>query len=143
MYEIIYCYFNNLLEHKFNNELNTFYINKEYYFRKNKSLIIRIINYPYQILEKIKYCFPDLAIFIEKVGVFNGLEELYENMDNFNIIIINKKIYLVAENLNKLYYLIELIDKYKTLSEYSYDTLNSINDVKYLQNMEQEKFRKL
>jgi hypothetical protein len=143
MYENIYCYFNNLLEHKFNNDLNTFYINKEYYFRKNKSLIIRTINYPYQILEKIKYCFPDLAIFIEKIGVFNDLEELYKNMDNFNIIIINKKIYLVAENLSKLYYLIELIDKYKTLSEYSYDTLNSINDVKYLQNMEQEKFRKL
>ena len=143
MYENIYCYFNNLLEQKFNNELNTFYINKEYYFRKNKSLIIRTINYPYQILEKIKYCFPDLAIFIEKIGVFNNLEELYENMDNFNIIIINKKIYLVAENLNKLYYLIELIDKYKTLSEYSYNNLNSINDIKYLQNMEQEKFRKL
>jgi len=143
IYENIYKYFNNLLDNKFNEELNTFYINKEYYFRKNKSLIIRNIDYPYKILEKIKYCFPDLVIFVEKIGIFNNLEELYENMDNFNIIIVNKKIYLIAENLNKIYYLIELIDKYKILSEYSYDNLNKIDDVKYLQNMEQEKFRKL
>jgi putative hydrolase of the HAD superfamily len=143
IYENIYKYFNNLLDNKFNIELNTFYINKEYYFKKNRSLIIRTIDYPYQILEKIKYCFPDLAIFIEKVGIFNNLEELYKNIDNFNIIIINNYVYLCAENLNKIYYLIELIDKYKILSEYSYDNLNKIDDVKYLQNMEQEKFRKL
>lgn len=143
IYENIYKYFDSLLDNKFNIELNTFCINKEYYFKKNKSLIVRTIDYPYQILEKIKYCFPDLAIFIEKIGIFNNLEELYQNMDNFNIIIINKKIYLCAENLNKMYYLIELIDKYKILSEYSYDNLNKIDDVKYLQNMEQEKFRKL
>ena len=143
IYENIYNYFNNLLQYKFNKELNTFYINKEYYFKKNKSLIIRNVDYPYKILEKIKYCFPDLAIFIEKIGIFNNLEELYKNMDNFNIIILDKKIYLISENLTKHYYLIELIEKYKTLCEYSYDNLNSINDIKYLQNMEQEKFRKL
>ena len=143
IYENIYSYFNNLLENKFNSELNTFYINKEYYFKKNRSLVVRTLDYNYEILEKIKYCFPDLAIFIEKIGIFNNLEELYENIDNFNIIILNKEVYLLSENLNKIYYLIELIDKYKTLCEYSYDNLNSINDVKYLQNMEQEKFRKL
>ena len=143
IYENIYKYFNNLLDNKFSEELNTFYINKEYYFRKNKSMIVRNIDYPYQILEKIKYCFPDLAIFIEKIGIFNNLEELYENMDNYNIIILNNYIYLCADNINKIYYLIELIDKYKILSEYSYDNLNRIDDVKYLQNMEQEKFRKL
>ena len=143
MYENIYNYFNNLLEYKFNDELNTFYINKEYYFRKDKSLIVRNIDCDYEILEKIKYCFPDLAIFIEKIGIFNNLEEFYENIEYFNIIILNKEVYLVSENLNKIYYLIELIDKYKTLCEYSYDNLNSINDIKYLQNMEAEKFRKL
>jgi putative hydrolase of the HAD superfamily len=143
IYENIYFYFNNLLENKFNNELNTFYINKKYYFDKNKSLIVRNLDCNYKILEKIKYCFPDLAIFIEKIGIFNNLDEFYENIDNFNIIIINNVVYLISENLNKLYYLIELIDKYKILSDYSYDNLNSINDIKYLQNMEAEKFRKL
>ena len=143
IYENIYKYFNNLLNNKYTEELNTFYINKEYYLKKNKSLVVRYIDYPYKILEKIKYCFPDLAIFIENIGIFNNIEEFYENIDNFNIIIVNKNIYLCAENLNKIYYLIELIDKYIILSEYSYDNLNSINDVKYLQNMEQEKFRKM
>ena len=84
-----------------------------------------------------------MAIFIEKIGIFNNLEEFFENIDDFNIIILNNQIYLCAENISKIYYLIELIDKYKILSEYSYDNLNSINDVKYLQNMEQEKLRKL
>jgi hypothetical protein len=143
IYENIYNYFNKLLDYKFSNELNTFYINKECYTKKNKSVIVRYIDYPYEILEKIKYCFPDLAIFIEKIGIFNNLNEFYEKLDDFNIIIINKKIYLCAENVNKIYYIIELMDKYRILSEYSYNYLNSIDDVKYLQNMEQEKFRKL
>ena len=143
LYEYIYLYFNNLLSNKFNNEFNIFLINKEYYFKKNKLMVVKHIEYPYKILQKIKYCFPDLAIFIEKIGIFNNLEEFFENIDDFNIIILNNQIYLCAENISKIYYLIELIDKYKILSEYSYDNLNSINDVKYLQNMEQEKLRKL
>ena len=146
IYENIYKYFNNLLDHKFDDEYNTFLINKNYYFKKNKSLVIRIIDsniYDYNIIEKIKYCFPDLAIFIEKIKVVNRLEELYQNLDNYNIIILDKKIYLCADNLAKCYYLIELIDKYKILCEYSYHNLNMIHDTKYLQNMEQEKFRKL
>ena len=143
LYEYIYEYFNNLLNNNFNNEINAFSINKEYYFKKNKTIIVKHIEYPYKILQKIKYCFPDLAIFIEKIGIFNNLEDFSENIDDFNIIILNNQIYLCAENISKIYYLIELIDKYKILSEYSYDNLNSINDVKYLQNMELEKLRKL
>ena len=143
IYENIYKYFNNLLNNKFDDEYNTFLINKNYYFNKNRSLVVRYIDYQYEILEKIKYCFPDLAIFIEKIKVISNLEELYQNLDNYNIIIVNKKIYLCAENLAKVYYLIELIDKYKILCNYSYENLNMINDTKYLQNMEQEKFRKL
>jgi hypothetical protein len=142
-YEYIYNYFNNVLNNKFREEFNTFYINKEYYFRQSKSLIVRYVDYPYEILQKIKYCFPDLVIFIEKIGIFSNLGDLYENMDNFNIIILNNAVYLCAENLNKMYYLIELIEKYRILSEYSYNKLNIINNVKYLQNMEQEKFRKM
>jgi putative hydrolase of the HAD superfamily len=143
IYKNIYNYFNNLLDNKFNDEYNTFLINKNYYFKKNKLLIIRYIDYQYEILEKIKYCFPDLAIFIEKIKIADNLEELYQNLDTYNIIIINKKIYLCADTLTKIYYLVELLDKYKILCNYSYENLNKINDTKYLQNMEQEKFRKL
>ena len=155
MYENIYKYFNNLLNNKFNEHLSiisnnkfneefiTFLINKSYYFKKNKSMIVRYLDYPYEILEKIKYCFPDLAIFIEKIKIIDNLEQLYQDLDNYNIIILSNKIYLCSDNLNKIYYLIELLDKYKLLCDYSYDNLNKINDTKYLQNMEQEKFRKL
>jgi len=143
IYKNIYNYFNNLLENKFNEEYNTFLINEKYFFERNKTVIIRYIDYQYEILEKIKYCFPDLAIFIEKIGIVENLEQLTKNLDNYNIIILNKKIYLCADNLTKIYYLIELLDKYKILCEYSYSNLNMINDTKYLQNMEQEKFRKL
>ena len=146
IYENIYKYFNKLLNNKFNDEYNTFLINKNFYFTKNRSLVIRYIDsniYDYNIIEKIKYCFPDLAIFIEKIKVVSNLEELSQNLDNYNIIIVEQKIYLCADNLAKCYYLIELLDKYKILCEYSYENLNMINDTKYLQNMEQEKFRKL
>ena len=143
IYENIYKYFNNLLNNNFNNDFNTFLINKNYYFNKNKSLIIKYIDYPYKIVENIKYCFPDLAIFIEKIKVVNTLEELYIDLDNFNIIILNENIYLCADNLTKIYYLLELLDKYKILSDYAYNNLNKIDDTKYLQNMEEEKFRKI
>ena len=104
---------------------------------------LKYIDYPYKIVENIKYCFPDLAIFIEKIKVVNTLEELYIDLDNFNIIILNENIYLCADNLTKIYYLLELLDKYKILSDYAYNNLNKIDDTKYLQNMEEEKFRKI
>lgn len=144
IYENIYKYFNELLLNaSFNMELNAFKITKEYYTRQNKILVTRHIDCPYQIFKKIKYCFPDLAIFIEKIGIFNNLEELYNNLNNYDIIVINENIYICAENLTKIYYLTELIEKYKLLSKYSYNELNEINDTYYLQNMELEKIRKL
>jgi hypothetical protein len=79
-----------------------------------------------------------LAIFIEEICY-----DLNNMTNKTNIIIINNQVYLIAETLNKVYYIIELLDKYKILCDYSYNNLLCINDTKYLQNMEQEKFRKL
>ena len=115
-------------------------------------MIIRYIDYPINILLYIKYCFPDLAIFIEEIKVIddynkdkdiNKIFELADITKKTNIIILNNHIYLVAETLNKLYYIIELLDKYKILCDYAYNDLVNIGDIKYLQNMEQEKFRKI
>ena len=71
-----------------------------------------------------------MLIKIEKIKIIDNLEDLPENgkLDNYNIIILEKKIYLCADNLNKIYYLIELLDKYKVLCDYAYDNLNKIND---------------
>jgi len=138
IYENIYKYFNKLLDNKFNDEFISFNINTQFYIKYKLPSIIKYIDYPVNILLNIKYCFPDLAIFIE---------EICDNLGNItkkkNIIIINKNVYLNADTLNKVYYIIELLDKYKILCDYSYNILSCIDDTKYLQNMEQEKFRKL
>ena len=139
IYENIYKYFNKLLDNKFNDEFITFNMNAQFYSKYKLSSIIKYINYPVDILLNIKYCFPDLAIFIEEICI-NNLDNITKKT---NIIINDNKVYLIANTLNKIYYIIELLDKYKILCDYSYNNLLCINDTKYLQNMEQEKFRKL
>ncbi len=153
IYENIYKYFNGLLQNKFIDELVSFNLNKQFYIKHKIPVIIRYIDYPVNILFNIKYCFPDLAIFIEEIKVVNDYNKDSQDINQIlelanitkktNIIIINTKIYLVAETLNKLYYIIELLDKYKILCDYAYDDLLNIGNIKYLQNMEQEKFRKI
>jgi HAD superfamily hydrolase (TIGR01549 family) len=143
IYEYLYSYFNSLFDNKFIDEYNSFLINKNYYFNNSKSYVIRFLTYPYEIIEKIKYCFPDLAIFIENIKIIDDINDLYKDNKFYNIIILNKKVYLCAENLTRIYYLNELLDKYKILCDYSYDNLIKINDTHFLQNMEQEKYRKL
>jgi putative hydrolase of the HAD superfamily len=153
MYESIYLYFqnkinntnnikNSTIQNNFNNELITFYINKQLYLKNKMSKIIRYIDYPLNILLNIKYCFPDLAIFIEKISYIKNINDLDDVNSKTNIIIYESKVYLIATTLNKIYYILELLDKYKILCSYSYDKLLEINDINYIQNMEEEKFRK-
>jgi len=169
VYENIYKYFNGLLDNKFSDELVSFNLNRQLYVKYKIPIIVRYIEYPINILLYIKYCFPDLAIFIEDIKVIDNLNSnsdsskkinnLFDIIDDFpngellldvssitkktNIIIINTQIYLIGETLSKVYYIIELLDKYRILCNYDYDNLVNIGDVKYLQNMEQEKFRKI
>ena len=150
VYENIYKYFNGLLDNKFSDELISFNLNRQLYVKYKTPIIVRYIEYPINILLYIKYCFPDLAIFIEDIKVINyckneinKLFDLTSITKKTNIIIINTQIYLIGETLSKVYYIIELLEKYRILCNYNYDNLANINDIKYLQNMEQEKFRKI
>ena len=138
IYENIYKYFNKLLDNKFNDEFISFKLNTQFYIKYKSTSVIKFIDYPVDILLNIKYCFPDLAIFIEEI-----CDDINNITKKTNIIINNNKVYLKADTLNKVYYIIELLDKYKILCDYSYNNLSCINDTKYLQNMVQEKFRKL
>jgi putative hydrolase of the HAD superfamily len=139
MYEFIYEYFNDLLNNAFDKEYQSFFIQKSIFNNYGKSVVVRNINFPTDILYNIKYCFPDLAIFIEKICITDELS----NIDyKANIIIYKNGVFVVGDTLQKCYYIIELLDKYKILCDYSYDNLKIIDDTKYLQNMEQEKFRK-
>jgi len=140
MYEFIYEYFNDLLNNAFDKEYQSFFIQKSIFNNFGKSVVVRNISFPTDILYNIKYCFPDLAIFIEKICITDELS----NIDyKANIIIYKNGVFVVGDTLQKCYYIIELLDKYKILCDYSYDNLKIIDDTKYLQNMEQEKFRKI
>jgi hypothetical protein len=57
------------------------------------------------------------------------------------LIIYNNKYILIGETLSKLYCMIETMDKYMDLCD-DYENLISI-DNNYIQNMEQEKYRKI
>ena len=137
LYEYIYNYFNQSLDYKFDD--SSFKINI-HYRSHNKNKIIRKYEYPVVLLKNIIYCFPDLAIFAEKIGFVNQVDNI-DGID-YNIIIMNDNVYLCADNITKLYGLIEIIDSYKILAQSQQYPLVSV-DSKYLNNMEQEKFRKI
>lgn len=143
IYENIYKYFNNLLNNKYLNEYKSFDINKYYYFTQNKSLIIKNIDYPIYYLNNIKYCFPDIAIFIEKIIKINEIKDLDKFDYIGNIILYKNNVFICSDNLTKSYYIMEILDQYKILCDNNFHNLKIINDINYLQNMEQEKFRKI
>jgi putative hydrolase of the HAD superfamily len=138
LYEYIYDYFNQSLNYLYDD--SSFKINK-HYKTYNKNKIIRKYDYPVVLLKNIIYCFPDLAIFVEKIGIVNKINKI--NGVDYNIIIMNDVVYLCADNITKLYGLIEIIDSYKILAQSQIQCPLTSVDSKYLNNMEQEKFRKI
>ncbi len=147
IYLYIFDYFNKLLDKQYTNELTAFNINNIYFKKTNKTVVIREYkNMNVDDIINIKYCFPDLVIFIDTIGIFNNINDYTDNLNynlNYDIIIINKSIYICAINLTKIYNLIENLDIYNILIKHSYNNLNEIPNIKYLKNMEQEKFRKI
>lgn len=146
IYEYIYDYFNKSLNNKYDDL--SFKINKHYRLY-NKNKIIRKHDYPTSLLKNIIYCFPDLAIFAENIIIIDDNLDT-DNVDifnkingkDYNIIIMND-VYLCADSITKLYGLIEIIDSYKILAHYQSQYHLTSVDSKYLNNMEQEKFRKI
>ena len=72
----------------------------------------------------------------------SSLEELERNMGEYDIIILEGVVYGIADNLTKLYSLIEILESYRTIYEYNNGNLSSIDKVVRLQNMEEEKDRR-
>jgi putative hydrolase of the HAD superfamily len=142
IYKKIFNYFDNLLSTTYKNELMSFEITEKIYKKFDNSIVCRLYNnLNYNKLVNIKYCFPDLAVYIQKILIFESIDEM-ENIDYIpEIIIINTCIYVIAENLTKLYCIIETLDLYKEICTYNYDNLILIKE-KQIQNMEQEKYRK-
>ena len=140
LYEEIFIYFNNISDNKFNNDLFSYKISKYIYDKFNKSIICREYkNIDVKYIKHIKYCFPDLVVYIRNILNIINLIEINIIPD---IIIFNDIIYIIANNINKLYCMIETLNIYNLLCVNNYNKLQII-DEKIIENMEQEKYRKI
>jgi putative hydrolase of the HAD superfamily len=144
-YDYIYYYFNAKMNNKYSDEYLTFKISNIFY-NNNKSKIIKIINIPVSIITNIIVCFPDLAIFIQNIyeitDIINISDMSMTKILQADIIIYNNIVFGIADTLTKVYSLIEIIESYNILCSENSTNLCSINDVAFLINMEQEKYRK-
>ena len=133
-YEYIFNYFNNKLNNKYH--FDSFNINKKYIENKIYK-IVKETSYSQQLFENMIICFPDLAVFIQNICIINNIDDLI----NSDIVIYNNKVYIITENIYKAYSLIEIINSYIELENNSKNLVEIIN-INFLQNMEQEKYRK-
>ena len=142
LYKRVFDYFNKLLDNKYTEEITAFNINEHIYLKFNKSIVCRTfnLNNNSNVNNDIKYCFPDLAVYFQKISKIECLKDINNFINIPDLIIYNNKYILIGETLSKLYCMIETMDKYIDLCD-DYENLISI-DNNYIQNMEQEKYRK-
>jgi HAD superfamily hydrolase (TIGR01549 family) len=139
LYLKIFSVFDHL--NLYGEDINCFIINKTIYEKFKISIICRKYNVEnINNILKIKYCFPDLAVYVQEIVIINNFEDISISKKCPDLIIYNKSVYILAENISKLYSVIETLDKYIMLCE-KYNKLTVIDNF-YIQNMEQEKYRK-
>jgi len=143
LYITVFNHFDKYLDNKYSNDLITFNIIKLIFTKFNKAIVCRkydFINTDLHKIINIKYCFPDLAVYIQKIKNLTNITEISDFENIPDIIILNDIIFVLAENIIKLYCMIETLDKYKILCD-NYHNL-TIVDNNFIKNMEQEKYRK-
>ena len=89
---------------------------------------------------EISYIFPDLAVYIESIEKINTLDSIKTFNKIPDIILYDELIFIIADNLIKLYSIIEILDSYNLIKNNSSE-LKTIDD-KIIQKMEEEKIRK-
>ena len=137
----VYNFFNKKLFYNYSIEFYSFEITKLIYEKFNKTVVCKLysnINTKYII--NMKYCFPDLAVYIQNIKIIEDLKEINTFMIIPEIIIYSNNIYLLADNLIKIYCIIETLNLYKDLCN-KYENLAVISENK-IQNMDEEKYRK-
>jgi len=100
----------------------------------------------YDQIKNMVFCFPDLAVFVQKMTVIYSLDHKFT--EEYDVIFYNENVYVSAENITKCYSLIEILQSYIDL--YCYvkrmnDTTELISiksDVLKLQTMEEEVLRR-
>jgi len=134
----LFLYFNLKLNNLYSDELLCFKINIELYKRFNKSIVCRIYN-KYKF-DKITYIFPDLAVYVSSIERIITLETIKTFNVIPDIILYDNLIFIVADNLIKLYSIMEILDSYNLIINNSYEIRTIDNEI--IQNMEEEKIRK-
>lgn len=141
LYIDVFQYFDDILENKYSDDLISFSVIKSIYNKFNKPIVCR--KYEFDCIDKIinmKYCFPDLAVYVQKTKIINELADI-NNFDYIpDVIIFNDIVFILADNIIKLYCVIETLDKYKILCD-NYEVLEIV-DNNFIKNMDQEKYRK-
>jgi putative hydrolase of the HAD superfamily len=139
--ETLYCkifrYFNNILDNMYSDDLISFDITQYIYKKFNKMIICKKYDIDIDYIQNIKYCFPDLAVYVQKIKTINNLHDI---LDINDIIIFNNKVFILSINLTSLYCIVETLDKYKILCN-NFDNLITIDNT-FIKNMEEEKYRK-
>jgi len=133
-------YFNKKNNDICENEYATFIINKIYHNNYN-SVVVKKLDVPIEIFKTIEFCFPDLIVFINKIGEIENLNELANNFVYYNIILYNGCLFCVAENITKLYSLIEILESYKLIYLANNGNVSVIKNVELIRDMPQEKYR--
>jgi ribulose-5-phosphate 4-epimerase/fuculose-1-phosphate aldolase len=141
-YEYIFEYFNGLLNNRYDHDLNAFNISKILH-SNNRSVVVRRLDIPYELMKNIVFCFPDLAVFVQNKREIQDISDLINDNISYDIILYKNEVYGIAETLIKLYSLMEIVESYKMLYQETSGKIISIENPTVLCNMEQEKSRRL
>jgi hypothetical protein len=134
-FKSIFNYFDK--SHLYSNELTGFHITEQLN-KYNISCVCRNTSYSAEKMLQLNYCFPDLAVFIQKRFVANKIIDIVQMYD---IIIYHDVVYIVANNISKLYCMIEILDAYFILLNSNPDphsNLQCIDDIHFIQSMKAE-----
>lgn len=135
-YEYIFNYFNLLLNDKYSNELVCFKINEKYN-EENYKCIVKNINIPIEVIKNIRFCFPDMAVFIKNTIETNNIDTLDYKV-KYDIILFENNVYLISNNLTKIYCLIEIIESYKDIYLQNKGLITMIDNIDSLKNKKEE-----
>jgi putative hydrolase of the HAD superfamily len=138
-YEYIFNYFDK--QNNYKDEYISFLINK-IYKDHNINCVVKRVNISSESIKNIKYCFPDMVVFIKNIIDLNKLTDLMIHFIYYDIILYNNNVYCISENITTCYSLIEILESYNTLYLFS-NQLNIINNLSEIREMPEEKYRNL
>ena len=148
-YEYLFEYFcgknRSLVDsEKINRERNC--ITMSHMFDEKRVVKCTNFGHLYDKIKNMIFCFPDLAVFVQKIVEIYSLETYFT--EDYDVILYDGNVYVSAENVSKCYSLIEILQSYIDLYccvKRMNDTTELVsikNDVLKLQTMEEEKMRR-